>query len=149
MKVILLQDVKAVGKKDDIVTVNDNYARNVLIAKGFGVVADSKGLNDLKLKKKNEDKIAAKQLQDAKDICAKIDRTEVNMTIKVGKDGKSFGSISTKEIASAINTKFGTSLDKKKIVLDENIKSTGIYEVVIKLHKDAQAIVILRITAEK
>lgn len=149
MKVILLQDVKAVGKKDDIVTVNDNYARNVLIAKGLGVVADSKGLNDLKLKKKNEDKIAAKQLQDAKDTCAKIDRTEVNMTIKVGKDGKSFGSISTKEIASAINTKFGTSLDKKKIVLDENIKSTGIYEVVIKLHKDVQAIVILRITAEK
>lgn len=149
MRVILLQDVRSLGKKDDIVTVSDSYARNVLIAKGLGVEANAKGLNDLKLKKKNEDKIAAEQLKDAKDTCSKIDRAEVKISLKVGKDGKSFGSISTKEIANVINARFNTHLDKKKIVLEENIKTAGIYEVVIKLHKEVQAIVIVRVTADK
>ena len=100
MKVILLQDVKSLGKKDEIVNVNDGYARNFILKKNLGIEATGKNLNDLKLKKANEDKLAAQRLEEAKALAAEIEEKEVILKMKVGEGGKTFGSISTKEIAA-------------------------------------------------
>lgn len=101
MKVILLQDVKNVGKKDDIVEVNDGYARNVLLRKGLGVEASKKAVNDLKLKKANEDRVAKEKLLEAKKFAEELREKEVILKMKVGEGGRTFGAVSTKEIAEA------------------------------------------------
>ena len=119
MKVILLQDVKALGKKGQTVDVSDGYARNCILPKKLGVEATSKNLNDLKLQK-----------------AAKMADMEVIVSIKSGKDGRTFGSVSSKEIATAFKEQHGMEIDKKKIVLDEPIRSVGTTIVSVKLHKD-------------
>ena len=102
MEVILLEDVKNVGKKGEVVKVNDGFARNVLIKKKQGVEATSKNLNDLKLRKANDDKIAAENLEAAKELGDKLEKSQIKISIKVGKGGKSFGSVSSKEIADEV-----------------------------------------------
>ena len=139
MKVILLQDVKALGKKGQIVTVNDGYARNFILPKKLGVEATSKNLNDLKLKKANDAKLAAEILAAAKELAAKLDESKVTLSIKAGEGGRAFGSVSNKEISKAITDQLGLEIDKKKIVLNDPIKSIGSFEVPIKLHKDVTA----------
>ncbi len=134
MKVILLEDVKSLGKKGEIVNVNDGYARNCILKKNLGLEATNKNLNDLKLRKKNDDKIAAQNLQDAKDLADKIKDLTVEISMKTGKDGRSFGSVSTKEISQLAKEQFGLDLDKKKMQLKEPIKALGTYHVPIKLH---------------
>lgn len=138
MKVILLQDVKSLGKKDEIVNVNDGYARNFLLKKNLGVEATNKNLNDLKLKKKNEDKIAAQKLEEAKALAAEIEEKEVILKMKVGEGGKTFGSISTKEVAAEAEKQLGYKLDKKKMSV-EPIKSLGVHNVTLKLHPQVTA----------
>lgn len=134
MKVILLEDVKSLGKKGDIINANDGYARNYILPKKLGVEATPANMNDLKLKKANDDKVAAKLLQDAKDFAKEMEEQSVVLKMKAGEGGKAFGSISTKEIATAYKERYQKEIDKKKIVLPEPIKNFGVYEVKIKLH---------------
>ena len=134
MKVILLQDVKSLGKKGEIVNVSDGYARNFVLPKKLGVEANSSNMNDLKLQKANADKVAQEQLAAAKELAALMETKEVILTMKAGEGGRAFGSVSSKEIAAAAKTQCGLELDKKKIQLSEPIKALGVYEVGVKLH---------------
>ncbi len=134
MKVILLQDVKSLGKKGEIVNVSDGYARNFVLPKKLGVEANSSNMNDLKLQKANADKVAQEQLAAAKELAALMETKEVVLTMKAGEGGKVFGSVSSKEIAAAAKTQCGLELDKKKIQLPDAIKALGVYEVNVKLH---------------
>ena len=136
MEVVLLEDVKALGKKGQIVKVNDGYARNFILPKKLGIEATSKNLNDLKLQKANADKIAAEQLQAAKDLSADLAEKSITLSIKAGEGGKAFGSVSSKEITKAIQDQLGMEIDKKKLVLPEPLKTFGTHEVPIKLHRD-------------
>ena len=139
MKVILLQDVKSLGKKGEIVNVNDGYARNFILPKKLGVEATGKNLNDLKLQKNNEKKVAQEQLDSAKTLAEKIGQGKVELAIKVGEGGKVFGSVSSKEIAAAVKEQMGLDVDKKKIQLKETIKSLGTHNVPVKLHPEVTA----------
>ena len=134
MKVILLQDVKSLGKKGEIVNVSDGYARNYVLPKKFGVEANSANMNDLKLQKANADKVAQEQLEAAQELAKVLETKEVVVRMKSGEGGKTFGSISSKEIATAAKEQCALELDKKKIQLPEAIKSLGVYEVNVKLH---------------
>jgi len=134
MKVILLQDVKSVGKKGDIIDANDGYARNFLIPKKMAVPANAENMNTLKLQKSNEAKVAQEQLEEAQRFAKELESKEVVLAIKAGEGGKTFGSVSSKEIAAAYKEQCGITIDKKKIQLPESIKNFGVYEVKIKLH---------------
>ena len=134
MEVILLEDVKSLGKKGDKVKVSDGYARNHILPKKLGIEATAKNLNDLKLKKANEEKIAKQILEDAKAFAKELEDKQVELKIKTGKDGRTFGSISTKEIAVAAKEQLGYEIDKKKMQLKDAIKSPGVFHVPIKLH---------------
>ena len=139
MKVILLEDVKSLGKKGQIVDVSDGYARNFIIPKKKGVEATSANLNTLKLQKANEEKIAQENLDNAIALSKKLEQVTVDLKIKVGEGGKLFGSVSSKEIAAALQEQHQLEVDKKKIVLEEPIKELGVHTVKIKLHKDVAA----------
>ncbi|MGN0404789.1 MAG: 50S ribosomal protein L9 [Bariatricus sp.] len=139
MKVILMQDVKSLGKKGEIVNVNDGYARNFILPKKLGVEANSKNLNDLKLQRQNEEKVAQENLDAAKELAAKLGEGKVELKIKTGEGGKTFGSVSSKEIASAVKEQMGIDIDKKKIQLKESIKTLGMHLVPIKLHPKVTA----------
>lgn len=134
MKVILLEDVKSLGKKGQIVDVSDGYARNFIFAKKLGLEATPKNLNDLKLKKAHEDKLAAQRLAEAKEFAERLKGLEVTVKIKAGEGGKIFGSVSSKEIAQAAKEQLNLELDKKKLVLDGPIKALGTTIVPVKLH---------------
>ena len=134
MKIILLQDEKKLGKKGDIIEASEGYARNYILPKKIGVEATPKNLNDLKLQKANEDKIAKEQLDAAKAMAAQLEDKQIIVKIKAGEGGKAFGSVSSKEIAAACKEQHGIELDKKKIQLPESLKNFGSYEVSIKLH---------------
>ena len=139
MEIVLLEDVKALGKKGQIVKPNDGDARNFILPKKLGVEATSKNLNDLKLQKANEEKLAAEQLAAAKELAAKIEKQSVTLSMKAGENGKAFGSISGKEIAAAAVDQLGLEIDKKKLILPEPLKTFGTHEVPLKLHKDVTA----------
>ncbi|MCR5399433.1 MAG: 50S ribosomal protein L9 [Lachnospiraceae bacterium] len=134
MKVILLQDVKSVGKQGDIIDANDGYARNFLLPKKLAVEANSKNLNDLKLQNANKEKVAAEKLAAAKAFAEELKSQEIVLTIKAGENGKTFGSVSGKEIAAAYKDKYGAEIDKKKLLIEEPIRSFGVHNVDIKLH---------------
>ena len=133
MKVILKEDVKSLGKKGQV-EVSDGYARNFILKKGKGVEANSKNLNDLKLQKANQDKVAQEQFEAAKELGKKVEAGQIQVSIKTGEGGKAFGSISSKEIAEETKAQLGLEIDKKKIQLKETIKTLGTHNVPIKLH---------------
>ena len=139
MQVILLQDVKALGKKGEIVNVNDGYARNFILPKKLGVEANGKNLNDLKLQKANEDKVAQQLWDDAKELGAKLEAGKIELKIKIGEGGRAFGAVSSKEISAAIKEQMGYDVDKKKIQLKDAIKTLGTHDVAIKLHPKVTA----------
>ena len=139
MKVILIEDVKSLGKKGDIVNVSDGYARNALFPKKLGLEATPKNINDLKLQKAHEEKVAKEALADAKAFAAELATKEVQVSIKVGEGGRTFGSVSSKEIAEAARAQLGYDLDKKKIQLSTPIKALGTTTVGIKLHPNVTA----------
>ena len=145
MKVILLQDEKKLGKKGDIIEVSEGYARNFVIPKKIGVEATPKNLNDLKLQKSNEIKVAQEQLDAAKAMAELLAGKEVVVSIKAGENGRTFGSVSSKEIAIAMKAQTGIEIDKKKLVLPEAIKSFGYYEVPIKLHSQVTGMVRVKV----
>ncbi len=134
MKVILLEDVKALGKKGQVVEVSEGYARNFILKKKLGVEASGKNMNDLKLQKANEAKIAQEQLDAAKELAEVLKEKSVTVKIKAGEGGRAFGSVSTKEIAAEYKAQCGIDIDKKKIQLPEAIKTFGVHEVPVKLH---------------
>ena len=139
MKVVLLEDVKSLGKKGEIVEVSEGYARNFIIPKKKGVEANNENLNTLKLQKANEEKIAKEKLEAARELAAKLNNASISLSIKSGKDGRAFGSVSSKEIEEAIKAQLGLEIDKKKLVIAEPIKTFGNHEVKVKLHKDVTA----------
>ena len=139
MKVILLEDVKALGKKGEIVNVNDGYARNFIFPKKLGLEATSKNLNDLKLQKANEDKKAQALLDEAKELAKKVEAGKVTLAIKVGESGRTFGSVSSKEIAAEVKKQMNLDIDKKKIQLKDAIKTLGTHNVPVKLHAKVTA----------
>ena len=134
MKVILLQDVKSLGKKGEIVNVNDGYARNFILPKKLGVEATSKNINDLKLQKAHEDKVAAEQLAAAKVLAEELKDKSVELKMKVGEGGRTFGSVSSKEISEAAKVQLGLDIDKKKLQLPSPIRNLGVTQVPVKLH---------------
>ena len=139
MKIILLQDEKKLGKKGDIIEASEGYARNYILPKKIGVEATSKNMNDLKLQKAHEDKMAAQRLEEAKLFAAEIAKAEVVLELKVGEGGKLFGAVSSKEIAQAAKEQLNMDLDKKKLVLPNPIKTVGTTSVAVKLHPQVTA----------
>lgn len=146
MKIILLQDEKKLGKKGDIIEASEGYARNFILPKKLGVEATPKNINDLKLKKANEDKLAKEHLEAARTLAAKLEEKPVEVKIRAGEGGKTFGSVSTKEIAAACKTQCDIELDKKKIVLPEPLRSFGSYEVAVKLHPQVTGKLTVKVT---
>lgn len=138
MEIILLEDVKALGKKGEIVKVNDGYARNFILPKKLGVEANGANRNDLKLQKANEVKVAQEKLDAAKELGAKINESSIELKIKANGD-KVFGSVSAKEIATEVKKQLSLDIDKKKIIIPETIKTLGAHNVNVKLHKDVTA----------
>lgn len=139
MKVILLEDVKSVGKKGEVVNASEGYAKNFLIPRKLGVEANASNLNDIKLKKQSEDKRKAEELAAAKELKATIEEKTVKIPVKTGDNGKLFGSVTNKEISVALEEQTGIKVDKKKIVLDDQIKMVGEKTVVIKIHPQVSA----------
>ncbi len=134
MEVILLEDVKSLGKKGELVKVNEGYARNFLLKKNLGIEATAKNKNDLKLQKQHEEKLAKEKLEAAKAFAEEMKEKSITVSIRTGSGGRSFGSVSTKELAVAAKEQLGYELDKKKMVLQDPIKSPGIFTLPIKLH---------------
>ncbi|MDD3570169.1 MAG: 50S ribosomal protein L9 [Lachnospiraceae bacterium] len=139
MKVILLEDVKSVGKKGEVVNASEGYAKNFLIPRKLGVEATASNMNEIKLKKQSEDKRKAEELAAAKELKAKLEEKTVKIPVKTGDNGKLFGSVTNKEIAVALEEQAGIKVDKKKIVLDDQIKMVGEKTVVIKIHPQVSA----------
>lgn len=139
MQIVLLQDVKSLGKKGDVVKVNDGYARNYILPKKLGVEANAANLNDLKLQKANTEKIEAAKVAEAKALSEKLKDASVTLRIKTGEGGRTFGSVTGKEIAQVVKSELGVEIDKKRIVLQEPIKSVGVHMVTVKLHKEVNA----------
>ncbi len=148
MEVILLQDVKSLGKKGEIVNVNNGYARNYILPKKLGIEANGKNLNDLKLQKRNEEKVAKEKLEEAQKLADELKEKSVTVKIQAGVEGKVFGSISNKEISLEARRQLGLEIDKKKIVIPEPMKALGTYHVNIKLHKDVTATLAVKVEAK-
>ena len=144
MKVILIEDVKSLGKKGTIVNVSDGYARNMLFPKKLGLEATPKNINDLKLQKQNDEKVAAEKVakevfEEAKAFKEELETKEITVGLKVGENGRTFGSVSTKELAEAVKSQLGYDIDKKKMQLSSQIKELGVVRVPIRLHPKVTA----------
>lgn len=148
MKVILLEDVKSLGKKGEIVKASDAYARNILIPKKLGVEATPTALNDLKLQQKHAEKVAQENYEKAVALKEELQDKSVELKMKAGAGGKAFGSVSSKEISQAVKSQLGLELDKKKMQLSEAIKSFGVHEVTVKLHPKVTAVLRVKVTEE-
>lgn len=146
MKIILLQDEKKLGKKGDIIEASEGYARNYILPKKIGVEATAKNLNDLKLQKANQEKKAQELLDEAKALSELLATKEVIVKIKAGEGGKTFGSVSSKEIAAACKEQCNIEIDKKKIQLSDALKNFGVYEVNIKLHPKVTGVLRVKVT---
>ena len=149
MKVILLQDVKSLGKKGDIVEVNPGYARNFVLPKKLGVEATPQAMNDLKLKNQNDAKVAAENLAEAQALAARLAESSVTTELKMGEGGRAFGSISSKEISDLVKKQLSLTIDKKKIQVKDPIKSVGSYKVAIKLHPEVTAELLVHVKEGK
>ena len=148
MKLILLEDVKSLGKKGDIVNVSDGYARNMLLPKKLGVEANAKNMNDLKLKKQHEARVAAETLAAAQEFAREIEKSSVTVFLKVGEGGRVFGSVSAKEISEAAKEQLNMDIDKKKLVMSGPIKALGDTEVPVRLHPQVTARLKVKVVGE-
>lgn len=146
MKIILQQDEKKLGKKGDIVEVSEGYARNYILPKKIGVEATAANMNDLKLRKANNAKIAQEQLDAAKALAAELENKIVEVKIKAGEGGKTFGSVSAKEISASLKEQYGIEVDKKKLQLPEALKNLGSYEVSVRLHPQVTGKITVKVT---
>lgn len=148
MKVILLEDVKSVGKKGEVIEASEGYAKNFLFKKNLAKEATAANMNDLKLQKKHEDKVAAENLQAARDFATELEEQKVVVKMKAGENGKAFGSVSSKEIAKAYMDQYQREIDKKKLVLPDVIKNFGTYEVKVKLHPKVTGVLRVQVVEE-
>ena len=139
MKIILLEDVKSVGKKGELVELKEGYAKNFILPKKLGVEATSANMNNLKLQKQNEEKVAKEQLEAAQAMAVEVEKMLVKLSIRAGEGGKTFGSVSSKEIAKGVSDQYGKEIDKKKIQMSDVIKTVGTHEVTVKLHPKVTA----------
>lgn len=144
----MTEDVKALGKKGEIVNVSDGYARNFILKTNKGIEANSKNLNDLKLKQANDDKVAQEQYEAAKELAKQIEAGKIEVAIKTGEGGKAFGSVSSKEIAAEVKSQMNLEIDKKKVVLKDPIKALGTFEVPVKLHPKVTATLKVHVNEE-
>ena len=145
MKIILVQDEKKLGKKGDVIEASEGYARNYLLPKKIGIEANAKNMNDLKLQKNKEEKLAKEQLDAAKALAEKLESKQVVLKMKAGEGGRAFGSVAAKESAAAYKEQNSIELDKKKIQLPESIKSFGVYEVAVKLHPQVTGKLVVKV----
>ena len=136
MKVLLLQDVKGQGKKDQIVDVSDGYARNFLFPKKLAVVADNKALNEVKNKEASKQYKIETEKAAANAIAAKLAEVVVKISVNAGTDGRLYGSITSKDIAEALAKQHGVTIDKRKIVMPEPIKTYGTYNYDVRLYPE-------------
>ncbi|MBQ3041121.1 MAG: 50S ribosomal protein L9 [Clostridia bacterium] len=136
MKVVLLQDVKSQGKKNDIIEVSEGYARNFLFPKKLAVVADAKAVNDIKNKKSSEAHKIEVERENAKKTAQKLSETTVTILADGGQDGRFYGAVTSKDIAEALKSQAGVDVDKRKIVLDAPIKAFGSYKIDVKLYQE-------------
>lgn len=139
MKVILLEDVKSLGKKGEVVKVSDGYARNMLFPKKLGIEATAGNMKNLEQKRKIDEKNAAEELKKAQEFAKDLESKSVTVGIKVGTGGKTFGSVSTKEIADAAKKQLGIDIDKKKMVLASPLRELGETQVPVKVHPKVTA----------
>ena len=140
MKVVLKQDVKNIGKKDEIYEVSDGYARNFLFPRGLASEANASAVNEVKTKAAAKEHHAAEELAAAKELAQKIQDQTVTIQAKAGNGGRLFGSVTAKDIAQAISQKLGISVDKRKITMDvKEIKAFGSYTAEVKLHNGVTA----------
>lgn len=135
MKVILLQDIKGIGKKDEVINASDGYARNFLLPKKMAVEANSENLSKLKAKQDSKQYKKCVEKDEAQKIAEKLNSIVLKIKVKVGENQKIFGSITSKEVAENLKEQYKINIDKKKIELKEPIKTTGIFTVNIKLYE--------------
>ncbi len=147
MKVILVKDVKNVGKAGEIVNVSDGYGRNYLLPRGLAIEATESNVKVLNEKKKAEEKKRQQELEEAKEMAQKLSNLSLVLKVKAGENGKLFGSVTSKDVEEALKEK-GFDIDKKKIVFNENVKTTGTYYVDIKLYQGVIAKVKVDVVAE-
>mgnify|MGYP003306417449 CR=1 FL=1 len=147
MKVILLQDVKGQGKKGEVIEVSEGYGRNFLINKGFAKIANADVLNTVQLKKESDDRKERERREKALADQKKLNNQVIEIKVKMGANGKLFGSVTTSDIAAEINAK-GYEVDKKAIVLKDTIKTVGEYEAEVKLYTDIKAKIKVNILSE-
>ncbi|HHT62619.1 MAG: 50S ribosomal protein L9 [Bacillota bacterium] len=148
MKVILTQDVKSLGKKGDVVQVAEGYARNYLLPKGLAKEASPANLKNLARENARLEAKKKKELEKAKEIAQNLEGAVINISAKVGEGGRLFGSVTSKEIADQIKNQFDLEIDRRKMELKENIKSLGIYDVMIKLHPEVQVKVKINVSQQ-
>ncbi len=139
MKVILLEDIKGVGKKGQMINASDGHARNYLLPKKLAVEATKSNLNELEAKQKSQANKQQKELEQAQKLEKDLQEKVVSIPVKTGDNGKLFGSVTNKEIAAALEEQTGLVIDKKKIVLPEVIKAIGLQTVEVKLHPQVTA----------
>ncbi len=149
MKVVLTQDVKGQGKKGELINVSDGYARNFLLPKGLAIIADNKALNEIKGREASEQHKKDVELQNAKETAAKLETVTVKFANKAGADGRIYGSVTTKDLSEALKAQFGILVDKRKIQLDESLKTFGKHQVNVKLHTQVMGKINVIIEEEK
>lgn len=149
MKVILKQDVKKIGKNGEVVDVKDGYARNFLLPQNFAVEATPKNLKQRKKQMAAIEKKNAEELAQAQEFAKKIEAVQIEVSLKSGEGGKTFGSISSKEIADVLKSKVDFDVDKKKIQVEEAIKSIGTHIVTVKLHPEVICELKVKVNEEK
>lgn len=135
MKVILLDNIKGVGKKDEVINASDGYARNFLFPKKLAVEANNENMNKLKAKKQSEQYKKDIEKENAQKIAQKLDTINLNIKVKAGENGKIFGGVTSKEISEELKKQYKIDVDKKKIVLNENIKNIGSFDINIRLYE--------------
>lgn len=148
MKIILKENIKGVGKKDEVINASDGYARNYLFPKKLAVEANAENMSKLNAKKASENRKKELEKEEAKEIAKKLKAIIVNIKVKAGENGKIFGGVTSKEIADNLEKQFKIKIDKKKIDLKENIKNIGTFKIDIKLYEGIIGEVKVNIIAE-
>lgn len=146
MKLVLTQDVKGQGKKDQVIDVSDGYARNFLIPKGLAIPADAKAMSEIKNREASKQHKIDTERAAAKETAQKLSEITVKIVTSGGTDGRLYGSVTAKDIAEALEKQFGISVDKRKLTLSENIKTFGTYIIDVKLYTDVSGKVKVSVT---
>lgn len=149
MKVILVQDVKNLGKKNSLVEVSDGYARNFLIPKGLAIEATTSAINEMKMRENAEKTKKQNELSNARKLAEKLNGAVITIVSKAGENGKLFGSITSKDIADKLNEEHNVQIDKRKIVLSDAIKSLGVYDIELKLHPGVSSTVKVKVISQE